>query len=85
MNGIKKIVENDKKILEKYCNSIFNLEKNYVIEGILDIQRSKDNSGIILFKTDEKYNIDVYLNNNKIDMIKEDNTWKISNDHFKED
>ena len=85
LNGIKEIVENDKEILEKYCNSIFNLENNYVIEGILDIQQSKDNSGIILFKTDEKYNIDVYLNNNKIEMIKEDNTWKISNDHFKED
>ena len=55
-----------------------------VIKGILDIKSNEINNKIILFNSDINNGIDVYLNNKKINMIKEDKKWIIDYNFQKE-
>ena len=75
------INENNKKNNEKLKNLINEhknknefLNKN-IIKGILDI--NEINNKIVLFNTKITSGIDVYLNNNKINMIQNGELWKI--------
>ena len=52
-------------------------DKN-LIKGILDIKLNEINNKIVLFNTEIKSGIDVYLNNNKINMIQDGTIWKIN-------
>ena len=54
-----------------------NNSKNNITEGVLDIRVNDIKNGIILFNKKNKDGIDVYLNDIKINMINEDNKWKI--------
>ena len=78
-NTIKEIKKNNEPI------NILNINQNYsqnkngnIITGILDIKFGDIKNGVILFNKDNKKGIDVYLNNNKVNMINEDNKWKIN-------
>ena len=54
-----------------------NFKNQNVIKGELEIKLSEINNKITLFNTEIKEGIDVYLDNKKINMIKDDNIWKI--------
>ena len=59
-------------------DAINNEKKNKnVIRAELDI-KANDSNNIILFNTDINNDIDIYLNNKKINMIKENNQWIIN-------
>ena len=47
-----------------------------MITGILDINSDDINKDIKLFKNKMNYNIDVYINNEKINIIKDKKNWK---------
>ena len=72
---IKKINEQI-NILDFEQNSSQNKNGN-IITGLLDIKLEKIKNSIILFKKDNKEGIDVYINNNKVNMIHEENKWII--------
>ena len=55
-----------------------------VIKGILGIKSNEINNKIILFNSDINNEIDIYLNNKKINMIKEDKKWIIDYNFQKE-
>ena len=58
--------------------SNFNLNRNKnSIKGILGIKLNEIKEKITLFKSDLKSGIDVYLNNEKIKMIRNDKKWEI--------
>ena len=79
------------KAIEKQINKFENLSQNdiqfkilkmnenniNIIEGILDINLEEINNGITLFNREKKDGLDVYLNDVKINLIKEKNKWKI--------
>ena len=48
----------------------------------MDIKLNEINKNNILFNTDLKDGIDVYLNNKKIKMKNDDNKWMVSIDNF---
>ncbi len=77
---IKKINDKLKHLLnENKANSDINNEfpnKN-VIKGVLDVKLNEINNKIVLFNTEIKNGIDVYLNNKKINMIQDGKLWKI--------
>ena len=77
---IKKINDKLKHLLnENKASSDINNEfpnKN-VIKGVLDVKLNEINNKIVLFNTEIKNGIDVYLNNKKINMIQDDELWKI--------
>ena len=52
--------------------NINDYQNKNVIKGILDIKSNEINNKIILFNSDINNGIDVYMNNKKINMIKED-------------
>ena len=54
-----------------------NLRNKNIINGILDIELNEINKNIILFNSDLEFGIEVYLNNKKIKIIKEDKKRKI--------
>ena len=47
-----------------------------IIQGVLDITPNDINKNIVLFYTDMNNNIDVYINNEKINIIKDNDDWK---------
>ena len=51
-------------------------QKENMIKGIIDITQNDINNDIVLFNTDIKNKIDVYINNEKINIIKDKNKWK---------
>ena len=72
------INEDIKKNNEKLTTLLNNNKNNKnIIKGILDIKLNEIQYNILLFNTDIKEGIDVYLNNKKINMIKDDKQWKI--------
>ena len=74
---------NDSNILINQNNNNEFQNKN-VIAGVLEVKLNEINNNIILFNTDINDGIDVYLNNNKINMIKDNNTWKIDYNFIKD-
>ena len=65
-------------------NNINNHENKNIIKGILNIQLSKIDNNITLFKTNIEDGIDVYLNNEKINMVIDNGKWIIDY-NFKKD
>jgi len=47
-----------------------------IIQGVLDITPNDINKNIVLFYTDMNNNIDVYINSEKINIIKDNDDWK---------
>ena len=94
----EKEIINLKEIIDNYKNEIDNLKngenlnkinddsinKN-MIGGIIDINSNEINNKIHLFNTDFKEGIDVYLNNKKINMIKDNNMWIIDSIFIKKE
>ena len=72
---------NNNNIVTNMTNNTINLRdvqnNNNKIKGILDIKSNEINNEIILFNTDINNRIDVYLNNQIINMKKENNKWFI--------
>ena len=78
IEDIKKNNEKLGKLLDEYKNVNNNDYQNKnVIKGILDIKSDEINNKIILFNSDINNGINIYLNNKKINMIKEDKKWII--------
>ena len=78
IEDIKKNNEKLGKLLDEHKNDNNNDYQNKnVIKGILDIKSNEINNKIVLFNTKIKTGIDVYLNNNKINMIQDGTLWKI--------
>ena len=76
------INENIKINIEKLNNLLNDNNNNYVrnkniIKGLLFIKLNEINDNILLFNTGIKEGIEVYLENNRINMIKYGNEWKI--------
>ena len=75
-NEINDFIKNNTKELQQLFNSINNngidLTNKNRIRVALDI-KLKENNDIILYNIDDNQGIDVYLNNEKIKMIKEEN------------
>ena len=71
---IKKNNEKLKNLINEHKNKNEFLNKN-IIKGILDI--NEINNKIVLFNTKITSGIDIYLNNNKINMIQNGELWKI--------
>ena len=85
MKIFKKNNEKLGKLLDEHKNINNNDYQNKnVIKGILDIKSNEINNKIILFNSDINNGIDVYLNNKKINMIKEDKKWIIDYNFQKE-
>ena len=82
---INKINDKLRQLKNTYQNNVImkNLKCN-VIEGILNIKTDDLYNGVILFNKKNKEGIDVYLNNTKINLIKEENECKMDY-HFKEE
>jgi len=89
LNTITKDIEKNNERLKDLLNdnqNIINKTKSkYIIKGALDIKLSEIDKNIILFNTDLNDGIDVYLNNKKIEMIKNNNNWIIDNKNFPKD
>ena len=86
-NAIGEIKKNDEKLKQlKNVNDKSNdiIKNSNIIKGILDINLKDIKNGVILFNKKSKDGIDVYLNDNKINMINEEEKWKIDY-NFKED
>ena len=64
-----------KNILNDNILNDINENKN-IIRGIIDINSYEINNNIILFNTDNNNDIDVFINNKKINIIKDNNKWK---------
>ena len=83
--AIKDIEKNNEKLqylLNDNQNIINKFNSKNIIKGILDIKLNEINKNNILFNTDLKDGIDVYLNNKKIKMKNDDNKWMVSIDNF---
>ena len=82
LKNINIIINNTVSEIKK-INQLINLNqtnhliKKSIIEGELDIKVEEIQKGVVLFNKDKIDGIDVYLNNNKINMIKEKNRWII--------
>ena len=75
-----------KNILNNSLNNrISDFQNKNTIEGELDKEINGINNNITLFNTDTNNKIEVYLNNKKINMIKEGKQWKIKNEYIKND
>ena len=61
-----------------------NFQNQNVIKGVLELESSDLNNSVILFKSDYNYEIDLYLNNKKVKMIKDNGNWKIDYNFIKE-
>ena len=67
--------ERHENLLDNIIIKDNNKYKN-MIQGILDITPNDINKNIKLFYTDMNNNIDVYINNEKINVIKDNKDWK---------
>ena len=84
-NNILKNLLNDDSLSNKINDNIDFQNKN-VIEAIVEINIDEDDNNIILFNTeyaDINDEIDVYYNNEKIDMINDNGSWIINYDFNK--
>ena len=72
------IKKNNEKLDNLFDDNIIqdNNQKENMIKGIIDIAQNDINKDIVLFNTDIKNKIDVYINNEKINIIKDKNKWK---------
>ena len=61
---------------QKNDNTNNKLEDKNKIKGIIEININDINKNIILFNTEINRNIDVYINQEKINIIKENNKWQ---------
>ena len=84
LNNINDDIKKNNELLENLLDNIIikyvkddNKYKN-MITGILDLNSDNINKNISLFYThiDNNYNIDVYINNEKINIIKDKKNWK---------
>ena len=64
----KIISDNSKK--SKGMLNINDIENKSVIKGVLDIELNEIKNGVYIFKSDDYYGIDFYLNNKKVNIIK---------------
>ena len=89
-NALGEIKKNNEKLNQlkninnKSNDIVMKNSKNNIIEGVLDIKVNDIKNGVILFNKKNKDGINVYLNDIKINMINEDNKWKIDY-NFKKD
>ena len=70
--------ENNEK-LEKLLNSDNNsneMKNKNIIKGIIEISTNDINKNILLFNTEINKDIDVYIDKEKINIIKENNKWQ---------
>ena len=78
LNNINDDIKKNNVRLENLIDNIIvkdvNKNKN-IIKGILDIDFNDINKNILLFKTNINNNIDIYINNEKINVIKDNNKW----------
>ena len=63
--------------LAKYKNLNDKFKNKNIIKGVLDIKLNEIYDNFHLFYSKKEQDIDVYLNDKKIDMINEDGLWKI--------
>ena len=68
---IKKNNEKLEKILNNNSNNNDEFQNKNIIKGIIEINSNDINKNIILFNTEMNKNIDIYINNWKINVIKE--------------
>ena len=72
-NSINDDIENGNELI-----NIKDFKDKSFIKGVLDIEFNDIKKGVMLFSYDDNFGIDVYLNNKKVNMIKDlDNKWKI--------
>ena len=76
LNNINDDIKKNNERLEYLLDNIIIKDDNKMITGILDINSDDINKDIKLFKNKMNYNIDVYINNEKINIIKDKNNWK---------
>ena len=62
----KKIHENNERNNNSEINNIKKFQSKNLIKGILTIKENDVNKNLVLFQTEIKNGIDVYLNNKKI-------------------
>ena len=74
---INKNVGKLKNLLNENLDNTSITKTKNIIEGELEIKLNEINNNIILFNTDMNEEIDVYINNRKINMIKDGTKWKI--------
>ena len=79
LNIINEDIEKNNKVLDYLSkeNNNKKLQDKNIIKAELDI-KSNESNNIILFNADINKKIDVYLDDNKINMIKDNNQWKIN-------
>ena len=74
---LKNLLSDSNTIINKALINNNDFHNKNLISGVLDIKINEINNKVILFETAIKEGIDVYLNNQKINMIKEGNKSKI--------
>ena len=62
-----------------------NSQNKNIIKGVIELESNDINNSVILFKSDYNYEIDLYLNNKKAKMIKDNGSWKIDYNFNKEE
>ena len=72
---INKNNEKIKNLIKDNTFTKYNENKN-LIRGLIYISSNEINKDIVLFNTDINNNIDVSINNQKVNVIKENNEWK---------
>jgi surface protein len=79
LNTINEDIKKNNEKLEKLLNSDNNsneMKNKNIIKGIIEISTSDINKNIVLFNTEINKDIDVYIDKEKINIIKENNTWQ---------
>ena len=54
-----------------------NFQNKNIIKAEIELESNDINNSIILFNSDYNYEIDLYLNNKKVKMLKDNSRWKI--------
>ena len=67
-----------------YENLDYEIEKKNLMKGMLYIKLNEINNNIILFNSDRNYLMDVYVNDNNINLKKYNNNWIIEYNFEKE-
>ena len=83
-NNVNENDINNNIINNNIINNANNFENKNSIKGILEIKLNKINNNFILFKTNINVEIDAYLNNQKVNIVKENDKW-IADYKFKKD
>ena len=69
-------VKQNNERLDNLLDNIIKYNNENMIQGILDITPNDININKRLFYTDKNNNIDVYINKEKVNVIKDNNDWK---------